>query len=139
MKFNIEEKQADGTFVPASYDLDFSTLTNVDIGELEEQSGWSFDEFQAKVARREMRAITAQVWLAKRRVVPDAKFKAMEFRLTNLDFEPNTAELRSSLDALPVGDPQRAKLIEALTDEQRAAVADLVDPIPTEAPVPPGS
>ena len=133
MKFHIEERQADGSFEAKTYELDFSTLTNDDIGALEEQSGWSFAEFNERAARQEMRAMTAQVWLAKRRVDPSAKFGDLVFRLQGLDLEPTTDEIRGTLEAMPLGETRDA-YVAALTDEQRVAVEDLLDPIPTEAP-----
>lgn len=133
MIFHIEEQQPDGSFEPRSYELDFDLLTNDDIGALEEESGWSYKEFTERCARREMRATTAQVWLAKRRVDPTARFGDLVFRLTGMDVEPSNDEIRTAIESLS-GD-ERDAYVAVLTDEQKQGVADLIDdPLPTEAP-----
>ncbi len=145
MKYHIEEKQEDGTFEARTYEFDWDAATNDDIGALEEETGWSFTEFNERRARGEMRATTAQVWMAKRREDPKAKFATLVFRLVGMDFEASDLELRDSLERLngPAVDmtpdewaKRRVQFVTNLTDAQRTALADLLDPIPTEAPAP---
>lgn len=133
MRFHIEERQPDGTFEPKTYELDFDQLTNDDIGALEDETGWSYKEFTERCQNLEMRATTAQVWLAKRTVDPEAKFADLVFRLMGMELEASTAELRAGLESLVPG-AERDAYIASLTDEQKEAMADLLDPVPTEAP-----
>lgn len=69
-----------------SFELDTQkTFSNIEMIAIERTTGWSLEEFQAKLKSNSVLAVTAYVWVLAKRVEPTLRFDDVVFDMDALD------------------------------------------------------
>ena len=85
---------------PRKWDFDPSRLMNAEAEAIERVSKLSFAEWADAVTRGHMGAIHALLWVMLKRVDPTLAYDAVQFSLSEIDFELDDEESATALAAL---------------------------------------
>lgn len=110
-----------------SYLFDPEALRNDEADALERALGYSFTEFGKRLRDGYTSAVTAYVWVMRRREDPkvrmsDVKFTVGDIKVSYSDDEARAALAAQTDDEDGTAEENRARLLASLPDDQRARV-----------------
>ena len=126
MQLNIGEE---------SYPFDPESLRNDEADALERALGYSFTEFGKKLRGGYTSAVTAYVWIMRRREDPKVRMSDVQFTLSDISIGYSDDEARAALAAQTddedgTAEENRGQLLASLPEDQRARVEAEVDADP---------
>ena len=126
MQLNIGEE---------SYPFDPDSLRNDEADALERALGYSFTEFGKKLRGGYTSAVTAYVWIMRRREDPKVRMSDVQFTLSDISIGYSDDEAKAALAAQTddedgTAEENRARVLASLPADQRARVEAEVDADP---------
>jgi len=122
-----------------SYPFDPDSLRNDEADALERALGYSFTEFGKKLRGGYTSAVTAYVWIMRRREDPKVRMSDVQFTLSDISIGYSDDEAKAALaaqidDEDGTADENRQRFLASLPDEQRARVEAEIDADPLASP-----
>ena len=122
-----------------TYPLNTNALRNDEADAVERALGYSIAEFEQRLKAGWSSALTAYIWIMRRRNDPKLRLSDVKFTLSDVDTEFTDDEVRSILKAQDDDDDgtaeeNRARVLASIPEGQRARIEAEADADPLASP-----